>query len=266
MPKITGAPFDKFLIELQNLFVTSTIQFQKVQQGYFVRPISHLAYLIVNNNTNIFFKENISKKSHYDINHPEASRLVCSIENFFRDYLGTQIVNQNASAETDYSKKISDFLGEFRCGEAEELKLVEFLRDEVFLDDKDLSHVKNILKERGFWMGKNDNTYQSFALNRKKRSKLSDDFDNEDLDLLYFLNLSQWQHVIRKRIKIEDLPEKKLTALFDQLTVVRNDVSHNRPVSSKRLLELKSDFDQIKIALGKVTGEKIIEKVFRDSQ
>ena len=61
---------------------------------------------------------------------------------------------------------------------------------------------------------KNDKTYQSFALNRKKRSKLLDDFDNEDLDLLYFKSFTM-AACNSKRIKIEVLLKKNLLPLIN---------------------------------------------------
>ena len=248
---------DRTLVEIDPLFINSLVRIESSQDLHFLTPFSPLSQLVVKSASEEFGLKRMVSEFHYDVNHSIASRLVNEIENFFRDQL-RQIIN-SAPLEAS-SQKIDAFLKIFSSKKGFEDQISNFINDTGVLAENEREKLANAFKDAGVFSDDEKSTYLTCASRIKQRSKAQDDFVAEQLDLIYFLDSYQLQHVFsvfgKKQIKkaMHDnsfMPSWEIKALFEKFTLLRNDVSHNRPVSQKRIESLHDEYQSLKAKIGK---------------
>ena len=250
---------DLSLVEIEPLFLNSLakINFSSVDH-YFLTPFSPLCNLIINENGLMFGIEQDSSSSHYDVNHAAASRLVNTVENFFRDKLKQHIKKQFPDDKLNDS--IGNFLKKFKAQDSFEKRLIEFLELEAEFERPFIKELKNSLRKNGFWNENQQATFLESATDKRRKSSDEYNFNAEQIDLFYFLDPFQLQYAIEKEKPFDSYCKTDfLKKFFLILNKIRNDVSHNRPICYEKLVELEKYFEKIHKMIGKQSSSHRLE-------
>ena len=254
---------DRSLVRADPLFLHSLANIDSEDDHHFLTPFSPLTQIIVRAIPSEFGIELPSYEVHYDANHSMAARLVNEIENFFRDQL-RRIVN--LAPTSDSADPIDAFLEIFESKEGFEAQFCTFIEDTGILNDQDRNKLLNAFRKAGIFSENGQDTYSTSASRIKCRSSARVDFVAEQLDLIYFLDASQWQTVfsevgrkkVMKKLKTDSLiPKWDVASLFRKFTLLRNDVSHNRPVAQARVESLQDEFQNLQKEIGKTSSSTL---------